>query len=276
MIDGHVHIETRPYLPDSIWEYAERAAEKGITELYLLEHSHRFKEFEGMYRHILIDHPEVGEYQRKWLERKMKRSITEYMALVKRMRQDTFPVKIRWGLEVCYFPGEEKMIEEITSGFSWDFLTGGIHWIDGWGFDHPQTRKSWKEKDVDAVYRRYYEIMKEMIGSGLFDIIAHPDSLKCFGYHPTADLRQTYREIGRLARQYQVKMEFNNGLHINYSYPEIGLNPVMLACFQAESVTMITASDAHHPQDVGVYIREAEAAMGREVKIGEGREVQEA
>jgi histidinol-phosphatase (PHP family) len=258
MLDAHVHIETRPYRPDYIWEFINQAQKSGITELYLLEHSHRFKEFHQIYRHILIDDPQVGAYQRGWLERKMKRSLHEYQMLIETMRQEDLPIKVSWGLEICYFPGEEQAIAEIVSGFDWDFLTGAVHWLDGWGFDHPQTKSSWQGRDINATYHRYYELLQQMISADLFDHIAHPDSLKCFGFYPTVDSTGTYRDLAQLAKRHQVKMEFNNGLYLNYFHPELGPNRTLLACLKAAGVELITASNAHHPEDVGKYIREAE------------------
>jgi histidinol-phosphatase (PHP family) len=263
MIDAHVHIETRPYRSDYIWEFITQAQKRGITELYLLEHSHRFQEFYEIYRHNLKDDPQVGPYQRGWLKRKMKRTLQEYQFLIKIMRREDLPIKIYWGLEVCYFPGEEQAIAEIVSGFDWDFLTGAVHWLDGWGFDHPQTKGSWRGRDLNATYHRYYELLQQMIATDLFDHIAHPDSLKCFGFYPTVDLSDVYRELAQLAKQHHVKMEFNNGLNLNYFHPELGLNRKLLACLKGAGVELITASDAHHPEDVGYYIREAEEIINQ-------------
>lgn len=259
MIDAHVHIETRPYRPESIWEYVTQAEAVGLTELYLLEHSYQFKDFSELYRrHILADDSQVGVYQRGWLERKLKRSLTEYIRLIQMMREIDFPVKVHWGLEICYFPGEETTIKEIVSGFDWDYLVGAVHWLNGWGFDHPRNRSSWNGKNINDIYRQYFKIMKQMISSGLFDHIAHADSLKCFGHYPTFDLRTEYSEIAALARQHQVKLEFNCGLRLNYNHPELGLNPVFLKTLRDTGVPIVTASNAHHPEEVGKFIREAE------------------
>lgn len=46
MIDGHVHIERGNYTLDWINEFVKYALERGISEIYFLEHSYRFKEFE--------------------------------------------------------------------------------------------------------------------------------------------------------------------------------------------------------------------------------------
>lgn len=116
---------------------------------------------------------------------------------------------------------------------------------------------------MDQVYRRYYGLVKDLIESDLFDHVAHPDSVKCFGYHPRADFMDSYWEIASAARKHCVKVEFNNGLRINYGHSELGLNRDLLACLQQEGVEIVTASDAHKPEDVGLYIDEAERIIGR-------------
>ena len=39
-------------------------------------------------------------------------------ALIAEMRNIEFPVKIKWGLEVCYFPEHEKLIGDILNSFN--------------------------------------------------------------------------------------------------------------------------------------------------------------
>jgi len=263
MVDAHVHIERGPYTMEWIWSFVDYAGQRGITDLYLLEHSHRFREFGKVYKHVNVHDPDIGAYQRNWLGRKMQRSLDEYAQLIEEIRKEDFPISVYCGLEVCYFPGEEQEIAAVTSGYKWDFLTGAVHWIDGWGFDHPSTSEVWNRKDVDQVYRRYYGQVKDLIESDLFDHVAHPGSVKCLGYHPRADFIDSYWAIASAARKHCVKVEFNNGLRINYGHSELGLNRDLLACLQQEGIEIVTASDAHKPEDVGLYIDEAERIIGR-------------
>jgi histidinol-phosphatase (PHP family) len=263
MIDAHVHLERGPYTLEWVWEFVKVAREREIEHLYLLEHSHRFKELRDLYQGIDITDPVFGEYQRDWLERKMTETLADYVRLVESIRRESFPVKVYCGLEVCYFPGREKLIESIASDYHWDFLTGAVHWIDGWGFDHPRTKGAWESRDVDTVYRRYYEIVSELVESGLFTHLAHPDSIKCFGYLPKNDLAEIYAGLAVKAKRHRIKVEFSAGLRINYGCSELGMNPELLACLKKEGVDIITASDAHQPRDVGRYLREAAALIRR-------------
>ncbi|WP_242863263.1 PHP domain-containing protein [Caloranaerobacter ferrireducens] len=250
MIDGHIHIEKGDYTIDWIKEFVRYAYKRGISEINLLEHSYRFKEFERVYKKIAA----YNEFQKSLLNERMKLSLDQYKKLIKEVRKNKFPVKINFGLEVCFIEGTESIVKDIIESFDWDFMIGSVHWIDGWGFDH--KKEFWEGKCVDQLYKRYYEIMKSLIKSGLFDILAHPDSIKCFGYYPSFDLEETYMEIADLLNKYNMYAEQNGGLHLNYGCKELGINSKMLNIFKKKNVKIITASDAHRPEDAGKYIRE--------------------
>jgi histidinol-phosphatase (PHP family) len=182
------------------------------------------------------------------------------------MKKENFPIEIEFGLEVDYFSLKKDDIRERLNGFDWDFLTGSIHWIDGWGFDHPKTKNSWNDKNVDEVYERYYELMIELIESGLVDTIAHPDSIKCFNYVPNKDMKQTYQDVANKMKENDVKAELNTGLHYRYGHNDLGMNDDFFQILIKEKVKMITVSDAHSPEDVGMFIKEATAKLEEKVK----------
>lgn len=248
MRDCHVHIERGNYTIEWINEFIEHASYRGITELYLLEHSHRFREFESTFEKVIL----YNNYQKAWLENKLNLSLEDYINLILEARKHDFPIKVKFGLEVCYFEDYENIISDALSDFEWDFITGSVHWIDNWGFDH--KKEFWEGKDVDLQYKRYYEIMKNLIKSGMFDILAHPDSIKCFGHQPSYELFDTYSEIADLLNLHHMRVEQSAGLYMNYGYHELGMNKNMLDIFKRKSVNIITASDAHKPEDAGKYI----------------------
>lgn len=256
MIDRHVHIEKGPYTEEWIMEFVKKSQEMDIDKLFLLEHSHRFIEFEEIYDSIKKDSG-YGNYQKEWLEKKCTINIKDYQNFIISMKDRGFPIEVYFGLEVCYFPEKEKEIKQILSTFDYDFITGSIHWIDGWGFDHPTTKKSWRDKDIDNVYVRYYNLMIQLVKSKMFDVLAHPDSIKCFNYYSNKRLSQIYIDLAKTLVENNVKAEFNNGLYINYGHNELGTNRELLKILIDNGVEIVTASDAHRPEDVGKYIKEA-------------------
>lgn len=250
MIDTHIHIEKGNYTVEWINEFIHVALDRGLTEIYLLEHSHRFKEFKDIYKGII----QYNDYQKNWLDRKMKLSLDDYKNFILDIRRLEFPIKIKFGLEVCYVEGMEQITKNVLDNFQWDFITGSVHWIDGWGFDH--KKEHWVGIDVDKAYKRYYEITENLIKSQLFNIVAHPDSIKCFGYNPSFDLVETYSKIADLLNKYNVSAEQNSGLYYRYEHGDLGMNKTMYYIFKSKNVHICTASDAHKPEDIGKCIKE--------------------
>ncbi len=255
MIDAHIHIERGQYTKEWIQQFINQAVKMGLDEIYLLEHSHRFKEFKPMYQSV----KEYSDYQKDWLQRKINLSINEYTSLIKEIRQYKFPVQVKWGLEVCYFPESEELISDLINSFDFDFITGSIHWVDGFGFDH--RAELWNGIDVDKLYKRYYELMLQLIDSRLFTGLAHPDSVKCFKYFPSFDLTPIYELLAKALRNNNMYAEQSGGLALNYGYPTLGMNDKMLNIFKQRGVTMLTASDAHRPEDVGANLSEMAVAL---------------
>lgn len=251
MIDCHIHLERGPYTTEWLNEFVETAVNRGLDEIYLLEHSHRFIEFIPMYKSIC----DYSDYQREWFKRKNdgNLSIKNYTDFIEQAKRISYPLKVKFGLEVCYFEDYEKLIKDVTGSYPFDFVTGSVHWIDGFGFDH--KKELWDTIDIDKTYVRYYEIMQKLIESKLFTGVAHPDSIKAFGHKPSYELIDTYSKLADLFCKHNLYAEQSGGLHLNYSREcECGMNAKMLKVFIDKGVKILTASDAHSPKYVGANI----------------------
>lgn len=258
MRDVHVHFlhgNGGGYNIDFFEGFIKAAQNKGLDEIYLLEHTHQFIEFEKVYEPI----KKYNDYQRNWICNKMNSSIKEYINFIDTVKDTQYPVKVKFGLEVCYIPETADVLASILDEYEFDFLTGSVHWIDDWGFDHTGQKELWKSMNVNEVYKRYYSIMFQLCKSGLFTGLAHPDSIKCFGYTPDIDLTDYYNELSVLLCKHGMYAENSGGLRLNYcSDLELGLNAKLLSIFQKNNVEISTASDAHKRSDVGVNILELE------------------
>ncbi len=258
MIDAHVHIERGPYTREWVDRFIKQALAAGVTELYLLEHSHRFTEFGETYAGVSA----CSEYQKNWYTARTGLSLQAFINLMNEYKNSENPsLKVKWGLEVCYLPGVEKIIEKLKSRNTFDFYTGSVHWINGWGFDH--KKELWEGKNVDEVYKAYFETQKNLIKSGLFNHLGHPDSIKCFNHYPSFSLDETYDEVICEAKKTGIKFEQSCGLFNNYGHGKIGLEDSFLKKLKENKIELITASDAHCPEDVGKNIKEAAALIDR-------------
>jgi Histidinol phosphatase and related hydrolases of the PHP family len=256
MIDGHIHLENGPLTKEYVLLFVEEAHKKGLDAIQILDHTHRFIEFEPIYE-------ELKQYpvQKKWLENKemkFKDHLITFIELMEEIKEMDLPVQVTYGLEVCYVPHHEEKIKEILSQYHFDFIVGAIHSIEGILYDMSFSRELlWDVYDVNDIYQRYYELVFQLIQSDLFTQLAHPDTIKIFEIYPSYDLKSTYEKLSQLLNEHHMKAENNVGCFYRYHHPDVGLSEELLKIFKQNHVEMITASDAHHPSDVGSYIVQA-------------------
>jgi histidinol-phosphatase (PHP family) len=258
MIDSHIHIfqgNSGEYTIEWISKFVEQAHSKGLHEIYLLEHTHQFYEFREMYKTVA----DYNEFQRNWLNKKMGVSVATYIDFIEKVKNHDFSLNVKFGLEGCYIPETENILADILNQYKWDFVTGAVHYIDSWGFDH--KAEFWDGVDIDKAYKRYYEIMLDLINLKLFTGLAHPDSIKCFGHYPAYDLTETYIRLANALNKANMYAEQSGGLALNYGFAELGLNPGILKIFKENAVRILTASDAHKPEHTGEQIKALQKIM---------------
>ncbi len=154
MRDVHVHFlhgHGGGYNIEFFEGFIASAENAGLEEIYLLEHTHQFTEFEKVYAPV----KKYNAFQADWINRKMNGSIESYLKFIDRVKGFKYSVKVKFGLEVCYIPETEDELAKRLNEYSFDFLTGSVHWINGWGFDHGNQKEIWQTVDVDKTYRRY-------------------------------------------------------------------------------------------------------------------------
>jgi histidinol-phosphatase (PHP family) len=101
---------------------------------------------------------------------------------------------IRLGLEVDWFPGHAAPLREELQKHPFDYLIGSCHEVDVPDVGEfmidmsPHTWEKIPQHLRNEIHRTYWVHMKSMAESGLFDIVAHIDLPKKFGFLPTIDL----------------------------------------------------------------------------------------
>lgn len=245
MKDLHIHIERGPYTIEWIERFINKAIEMNLDEINLLEHSIRIKEFHPTFK----DAREYNPYQQNWFNGKKDSAHTmaEYKALIDEIRSRDYPIKINFGLEICWFEQYKDYIRSLVNDNYFDYLLGSVHWIDNWTFN--QRKYQWKGRDVDEIYRRYYALSNSLVESNIFDIIAHPDLVRCHSIYPSFDLADTYSILCSNAKAHNVAIEMNTS-------KSLGINQDFLAIAKQSGVQFSTGSDAHRPQDVGKGIKQ--------------------
>lgn len=256
LIDSHMHLEYGPLDKSYVMEFVNEAISKGLDEIHILDHSHRFIEFEPMYENL-----KKIEVQKIWLENKkmkFKDNLLDYVNLMEEIKKDNLPINIKYGLEICYTPQNKEFIKDVLKPYKFDFLVGAIHSIDGILYDMNFSKEIlWDKFDTNQIYKRYYELVMGLIESDLFSQLAHPDTIKLFNYYPTYDLKDTYNLMAKKLNEHHMLAECNTGCYYRYNHKDLGLSDELLEILLKNNVEIITASDAHHPNDVGSYIKQA-------------------
>lgn len=240
MKDLHIHIERYDYTVESIEKFIDKGVKMGLDEICLLEHSIRFKDFHPTFKEAR----EYNSYQQKWFDAKAKtaHNLDEFKELATKIRQKNYPIKVSFGLEICWFEQHEDMIRNLVSDNFFDYLLGSVHWIDNWTFN--QRKYQWLGRDVDEIYRRYFALENSLVNSDIFDIIAHPDLVTCHNLYPSYDLKDEYDTLCKNIKKHDMCLEMNTskGLGVNKEFFDIAV---------LNGIKFSTGSDAHRVEDVG-------------------------
>lgn len=93
MIDGHIHIERGDYSLKWIEQFVNKAVERKLDEIRLLEHCYIFEEFISMYDSVCA----YSKYVNDWFQRKAgKHKMSEYFKLVEKARDQNYIRKIEF------------------------------------------------------------------------------------------------------------------------------------------------------------------------------------
>jgi histidinol-phosphatase (PHP family) len=245
LTDYHTHLRPdtldatadRFFNETNVVRYLEVATERGIEELGFAEHVYRFRESLEVWRHPF------------W-EQNATDDLDAYCDFLLEMRAAGHPVKL--GIEVDYIPGREDRIAALIDGRPWDYVIGSVHFIADRAVDH-EGYDAWRESAPDEVWRDYFSTLGAAAGSGLFDILAHPDLVKIWGAErpPPSREREVFYELAieEIARS-DVAIEVSTaGLRkpVGEIYPSRELLDMCLAAGRPVSLS----SDAHEPDQLG-------------------------
>ena len=253
--DYHMHFEYGDYDERWVQGFFDAAAQRGLDEIGISEHSHTFPEFERLYYDDLtLDDSAVGRFQSKWLKKnKFKHSLDDYFAFMDRLKSTH---KVKTGIEVCNFR-DQSAVKNILDRWDFDYVIGSIHFLDGWGFDASALVEEFDRHDLRDLYERYTIEVERLAAAGLYDILGHPFNLWVFNVLPTFDPTEYYERAARALASANMAIDINTGTRYRYPIKKISPPPKFLEIAAKHGLPIITSSDAHQPEDCGRFIDEA-------------------
>jgi histidinol-phosphatase (PHP family) len=231
LVDYHVHTVRCGHAVGRMEDYANSALRLGLSEI-------------GYSDHFPLLHTEDPTLSMNLDE------LPAYVREVEEMRERFSGLEIRLGIEVDYVPQTLERLRQLLDNFPFDYVMGSLHFIDGWGFDDPRFKDGYLSRDLFALWARYFDLLGQAAESGLFDVLAHPDLIKKFGYRPEEDITDLYREcLDRVARAGLAVEVSTAGLRkpVGEIYPAEDF----LRLCRDRDIPVTLGSDAHDPSEVG-------------------------
>ncbi|HEY8303994.1 MAG TPA: histidinol-phosphatase [Solirubrobacteraceae bacterium] len=242
LTDYHLHLRldeldataSEHFTVANVGRYSEVAIERGIAELGVSEHLHRFTQALDVW-----SHPFWREYAVDDLDR--------YCGFV---REHT---DLRLGVEADFIPGGEDRMANLLQARNFDYVVGSVHFLRDHAFDMEDYSVWSTGRSVEHIWREYFRTLGEAARSGLFDILAHPDLVKVWGRDrpvPEGDLRRYYELAIDGIAESGIAVEVSTA-GLRKRAREIYPAPAFLAMCVDAGAPVALSSDAHRPEDVG-------------------------
>jgi histidinol-phosphatase (PHP family) len=268
LTDYHVHL--RPDEPDTPGDrhftaanaerYRAVADERGIAELGVAEHMHRFVQALEIWQH-------------PWWRRWATDDVDAYCAWV---RDET---DLRLGIEADYVAGREDRIANFLEAREWDYVVGSVHFVRDEAVDMEGEFDVWgRGESPERVWARYFETLGQAARTGLYDIMAHPDLVKVWGGdrpRPHGDPRRYYEPAIEGFVEGGVAVEVSTA-GLRKPVGEIYPSRAFLEMAVDAGLPVALSSDAHVPEQLGHRYEDAVALLEevgiRELCVFERRE----
>jgi len=235
IMDYHIHTDASPDARGTIEDYIRKAKEKRIDEI-------------GFSDHVLLHEISNYPHMRQW---QMPAYIKNFLALKQKAE---IPIKL--GAEIDFFSEDKDRIKDFVQKYPFDYVIGAVHFIGSWGIDNPRQKHEYLKRDILQTYREYFNLIKEMCNSRLFDVVAHVDLVKIFGFKPNCDFSDILTETAETIAKSNICVEINTA-GLRRPCAEIYPSAEFLKILHDYDVPIVFGSDAHDPEDLGRNFREA-------------------
>jgi histidinol-phosphatase (PHP family) len=258
LTDYHVHLRPdedgstaeRYFTAGNVERYREAAGERGIEELGVAEHIHRFVQ-------------SLDVWQHPWYRHWARDDVDEYCDFLR-------DAGLKVGIEADFLPGREDRLQNLLEAREWDYVVGSLHFLRDDALDlHGEPDWAawdiWRGTDPERVWTTYFETLGEAARTGMFDILAHPDLVKVFAGRvpvPDGDLRRFYERAMDGIAESDVAVEVSTA-GLRKPAGEIYPAPAFLEMCLDAGRPVALSSDAHRPEEVGYeYERALELLEG--------------
>jgi len=232
IVDLHNHTTLCNHAEGSMQDYINKAIANGTKYFGFSDHAPM--NFDKKYR---MDFSQMQTYAQKIkaLQEQYKDKIT-----------------ILYGYEVDFLDGymDDRVLKANV-----DHLIGSVHFLNGWGFDNPEFIGHYKSKDIDKIWKDYFDAIIQMVKSGNFDIVGHIDLIKVFNFLPKFDVKSLVQNAIKEIKKANIVVELNSA-GLRKPCKEIYPSPAIMELLSEYDIPITFSSDAHKVEEVGFKSKE--------------------
>lgn len=238
LADGHTHTRRCGHAGGSDEAFVEAAIQRGLAAVAVTDHLP-----------LYWLPPERRDPTLAMAADELPRYVEAVLALKERYRGR---IVVGLGIEADYVAGAEEALAELLSRYPFDVVLGSVHWLDGWWVDAPASVARYRrgQAEVDAIWHDYTDNLLRAARSGLFDVLAHLDLPKKFGFRPSQPFAGRVAEVVATVAASGCAVELSSAGRrkpVGEDYPD----PDVLDALVAGGVPLVLSSDAHAPAEVG-------------------------
>lgn len=244
LTDSHIHSQFSKDSKMTAADICSTALRLGIDDICLLDH---------------LDF-DPNDYSYGWFDYEKAMAEVERLTAV-----HAGTLALRAGVEVSYQSEYRSEIAEYLNGKVFDFILGSVHFVKRAFL--PDWIETVEAGGDDRRYRAYFEELRAVAESGLFDAIGHFDYFRRYSAHPAAIRLDDY--LTEIVDIIDIMVEKNIGMEVNSSglrHPNRSLFPGLdvLRRFRERGGTIVTiGSDAHRIPQIGFGLEEAAGHVRR-------------
>jgi len=160
--------------------------------------------------------------------------------------RETADVEIYDAVEMDYHPDDEADIAAFLDGTAFDYAIGSVHYLDGVNVHDREYFGAFSESARREYVERYFERLRSLVESGLFDVVAHPDLIERNPALRGFATAEQYGTIASALADHDATPEINAG-RANRAYGEFHPAPEFLRELREHGVSITLGSDAHTP-----------------------------
>lgn len=236
LIDYHIHTKLCKHAEGEPEEYVHEALKKGIAEIGFADHMPMPTGYDVENRMIMAQ-------------------FSEYVSMIQDVQNRFSDIAIKFGVEADYFYPHVDFVRKFLDEYPLDYVLGSIHYLDWWGFDNEKFITEYNNRDIAEVYQEYFNTIKASAESKLFDIIAHFDLVKKFGYRPEDGYYDIACDALKVIKDNDICLEVNTS-GLRKQAQEIYPSNEILEKVCEFDIPITLGSDSHKPSEVGWQFNE--------------------